>query len=134
MFRVGSSRYSIAGAIGELPAIYNDLVRHAVLNDDFGIGDADGTALLVAVGTSSARWPELVISQRFDPGPEAGFYPGTLLIEETDLLFLSAGTRLLAYDLQDHRRLWEDSTDVGFWAWNRHGGLAVLSAELEFAA
>lgn len=45
-----------------------------------------------------------------------------------------AGTRLLAYDLQEPRRLWEDAADSGFWGWRRHGDTIVMSAELELAA
>jgi hypothetical protein len=47
---------------------------------------------------------------------------------------VGAGTRLLAYDLQNLRRIWEDAADTGFWRWKRHGEVIVMSAELELAA
>jgi hypothetical protein len=81
----------------------------------------------------AANWPELVISQRFEPGPEAGFFPGVFLVPESHILFVGAGTRVLAYDLQKIRRLWEDDCDTGFWGWKRHGDMVLLSAELELA-
>jgi hypothetical protein len=56
------------------------------------------------------------------------------VIPETHLLFIGAGTRLLAYDLRGPRRLWQDEADTGFWFWQRHGEVIVMSAELELAA
>jgi hypothetical protein len=133
-FRVGSGEYTVSGTVGEVPTIYAALIEHSTLHDDFGVKAPDGTALVIAVERSSGQWPELLISQRFDPGPEAGFYPGTFLVAETGLLFVGAGTRLLAYDLRASRRLWEDAADFGFWGWKRHGDVIVMSAELELAA
>lgn len=133
-FLVGSGEYTVSGTVGEVPTIYAALIEHATLHDDFGVKGPDGTALVIAVERSSGQWPELLISQRFDPGPEAGFYPGTFLVHETRLLFVGGGTRLLAYDLQGLRRLWEDTADSGFWGWKRHRDVIVMSAELELAA
>lgn len=47
---------------------------------------------------------------------------------------VGAGHRLLAYDLDAPRRLWEDEANCGFWGWERHGQFVVMSAELELAA
>ena len=57
-----------------------------------------------------------------------------MIIPETSLLMIGAGERLLAYDLETPRRLWEDEAEAGFWGWERHGGLVLMSAELELAA
>ena len=133
-FRVGSGEYTVSGTVGELPTIYSALIEHAILHDDFGVKGADGTAMVISVERASEQWPNLLISQRFDPGPEAGFHPGALLVPETNLLFVGAGTRLLAYDLRGSHRLWEDAADTGFWGWKRHGDVVVMSAELELAA
>jgi hypothetical protein len=48
-------------------------------------------------------------------------------------LFIGAGERLLAYDLKNPRRIWEDRADYGFWRWHRHEGFVLMAAELEFA-
>jgi hypothetical protein len=133
-FQVGSGEYTVSGTVGEVPTIYSALVEHASLHDDFGLKGPEGTALVISVERSSGQWPDVLISQRFDPGPEAGFYPGVFLVAETHLLFAGAGTRLLAYDLRSARRLWEDAADTGFWGWKRHGDVVVMSAELELAA
>lgn len=133
-FQVGCNEYTVSGTIGSVPTIYSELVGHARFHDDFGIKGADGTALVVTVESAAAHWPELVVSQRFDPGPEAGFHPGALLVPETHLLVLGAGERLLAYDLRAVKRLWEDVANTGFWSWKRHGDVIVMSAELELAA
>jgi hypothetical protein len=64
-----------------------------------------------------------------------GFAPGILIVPETGITFFGAGTTLLAYQLGSApHRLWEDSADVGFWSWRRHGATVVMSAEIELAA
>jgi hypothetical protein len=77
-------------------------------------------------------WPLLCVAQHFHRA--AGCYPGILLAPETSVLFLGAGERLLAYNLQGPDRLWEDQADTGFHVWQRHEDLVVMSAELELAA
>ena len=133
-FRVGAFGYTVRGDVGALPTTYNSMVEHATLHDDFDINGAGGTALVISVESAASGWPELVVSQRFEPGPEAGFFPGALLVPENHLLFIGAGTRLLAYDLRSVRRVWEDAAETGFWEWKRHDDVVLMSAELEFAA
>jgi hypothetical protein len=131
-FSVVVSRYTVNGSVGELPLSFDALVSHAVLHDDLGL-DGSGTAFVLTV-QHAAKWPELVVVQRYAPGPEAGFNPAAIVVAETDLLFVGAGTRLLAYDLAAPIRLWEDVAEVGFWGWRRHEDVVLMSAELELAA
>jgi len=43
---------------------------------------------------------------------------------------MGAGTRLLAYRLDDPpTRLWEDSTEMGFWDWSVHAEAVLMAAE-----
>lgn len=132
--QLGSDQYTVTCTIGELPAAYSSLIERATLHDDFGVDGAGGTVLVISVESADAQWPALVVSQRFEPGPEAGFHPAALLIPESHLLLLGAGTRLLAYDLRSVLRVWEDDAEVGFWGWKRHGEVVLMSAELELAA
>lgn len=134
MIQFGDGRYTVCASIGEPPAAYPSMVQHAQLQDDFGLRATEGTVFIVTVAPSPWPSPTLVVAQRFQPGPEAGFHPGVLLIPETEVLFIGAGTRLLAYDLRTPRRLWEDEADTGFWGWQRHDDIVVMSAELELAA
>lgn len=126
--------YTVSASIGVIPNIYGSYVEHAILHDDLGLSGVDGTQLIVLAERTSSNWPELVSAQRFSPGPDAAFYPGLILIAETHLLLVGAGTRLLAYDLAAPRRLWQDEAEMGFWAWKRHGNVVIMSAELELAA
>lgn len=79
-------------------------------------------------------WPFLCVAQYYWPGHWAGCYPGFLLVPETGVLFIGAGERLLAYDLRNRVRLWEDHADLGFHHWRRHDDTVVMSAETELAA
>lgn len=76
-----------------------------------------------------------MVTQRFSPAV-GGFSPGVLVVPETNVVFIGAGTRLLAYQrTADHwTRRWEDTADVGFRGWQRHGSVIVMSAEIEMAA
>ena len=132
MFKVAVGEYSLLVHRGPLPCMYGEYRLRATLAEEFGIDVAEGEACFVGVGVAH-QWPLLVVAQRFDPCV-AGFDPGVLLVPETRVLFVGAGTRLLAYDLTGPRRLWEDVADVGFWGWAQHGEYVLMSAELELAA
>lgn len=132
--RAGCAEYTVSMTVGAPPAGYPAFLTHARLHDDFRAHGTGGTPLAIAVERTPSRWPDLLVSLRFEPGPSAGFHPGVFLVPETDLLFMGAGTRLLAYELRTPRRLWEDAAEAGFWGWRRHGDVVVMSAELELAA
>jgi hypothetical protein len=132
MFNVAIDDYCFGVHRGPLPDLYNTARQHARLSEEFAPFGPDGeTCLITARHTSD--WPTLVVAQRFQPS-SPGFEPGILFVPETRTLFIGAGERLLAYDLDRPSRLWEDTADTGFWCWNRHQDIVVMSAELEFAA
>jgi hypothetical protein len=125
--------YRLETALHEPPHGYSSSWRRATLWDDFDLS-AEGTLLVVGVAPADASAPTLVVSQRFEPGPGSGFQPGILVVPETSVLFIGAGTRILAYDLLRPQRLWHDEAEMGFWFWRRHRDVIVMSAELELAA
>ncbi len=132
MFTVTIADYVLSLTDGELPSLYNDYAKHARLSEQFALSERDGR--LCFVGVARGDWPFLVVAQRYSPAADAGFHPGVLLVPETGVIFIGAGERILAYDLAEPRRLWEDKADTGFWGWQRHGEAVVMSAELELAA
>lgn len=111
---------------------------HAALAERFGVV-RDERSLLPRASLCDlhvdvrrgSTWPFVCVAQQYDR--EGGWYPGVLLVPETDVLFIGAGERLLAYDLRIPARLWEDRADFGFHRWQRHDELVVMSAELELA-
>src|SRR5262249_29337281 len=113
------------------PDLYGHYAEHAALVEEFDLQDREGRNCFLAV-SRGVGWPFLVVVQRYDPA--GGFHPGTLLVPETDLLFIGAGERLLAYHLDGPARRWIDTAECGFWGWARHGDRVILSAELELAA
>ena len=133
MFRIGIRDREVGVHRGPLPALYGSYRQHATLAEAFDIDRPDGEACLVTVGPAGG-WPSLVVAQRFEPCV-AGFDPGVLLVPEAAVLFVGAGTRLLAYALDGPPlRMWEDRADVGFLCWAQHGEVVLMSAELELAA
>ena len=101
--------------------------------DRFLTPDSDDDTFFLAVGIVR-DWPFLVVVQQYNPSSSAGIRPGVVIVLETSILMIGAGERLLAYDLDAPRRLWQDKAELGFWGWERHGQLVVMSAELELAA
>ncbi len=132
MFSVTFERYTLHCLPEGLPDLYAEYARHALVLDEVDLTEPEGKTCFLAVARGGA-WPFLVVAQRYSPAV-GGFHPGAAFTPETGLLFIGAGVRLLAYQLDPPRRLWEDQADVGFWGWRRHGEFVVMAAELELAA
>jgi hypothetical protein len=131
MFTVTFGEYSLC-VEERLPLLYKDYCKHAQLAEEDGLSNPPVGECFVAV-KKRFDWPFLVVAQHYSPGGYAGFYPGALIVPETHLLFIGAGTRLLAYTLDEPAKLWEDSAEPGFWAWERCGEAVIMSGELEVA-
>jgi hypothetical protein len=132
MFDISTGKYKLSLVSEGLPDLYNDYIKRAVLVEEFDIRNSEGENCFLSVGYGT-EWPFLVVSQRYSPAGY-GFNPGALIVHETDILFIGAGERLLAYNLKAPERLWEDAADTGFWGWTKHENFVLMSAELEFAA
>ena len=116
-----------------MPADYADLQRLAALCDEYNVQSRDHGSISAVIVTSGNGAPSLVVAQHHSPdGP--GFPLGLVIIPETNLMLIGAGERLLAYDLEHPRQLWEDQAEMGFWGFQRYGDVIVMSAELELAA
>lgn len=124
--------YSVQVEDGSLPETYGDYSRHAQLKVELGLEGSEGRTAFCAVAKQEG-WPFLIIALRYSPAGH-GFGPGVLLVPETQVFFLGAGTQLFAFELRTPRQLWEDVADVGFWSWRRYGSTVLMSAELELAA
>lgn len=128
------SGYRVTTCLNAPPFIHSSYREHASFIEEFDLSDSEGRYWFLAVACSGKEWPTLVVEQRYSPF-QGGFHPAILLVPQSDMLFVGAGTRLLAYHLADRpRRLWEDSTEFGFWSWNHFDGVILMSAELELAA
>jgi len=116
-----------------LPLGYELYCKQAKLTDEINLEGLESDICFLAIA-KGLDWPLLVVVQRYAPASNAGFYPGVLIVPETDILFLGAGERVLIYDLKLPRKLGVDMADTGFHDWHRHGSFVVMSAELELAA
>ena len=133
MFQLSSGDLTLLCAHDSLPSLYAEYRSHAKLSDEFALTSSEGQVSFLAVRRAD-DWPFLVLAQRYSPTPASGFFPGALLVPESGLLFVGAGERLLCYDLTAIKRIWEDTTNTGFWSWSRHHDTVLMSAELELAA
>lgn len=124
--------WTVLGQRG-LPVSLHAYEDNAGLVDRFDDPVDDSDFFFAAVGPQNA-WPLLVVRQRFSPC-QGGFDPGIALVPATRTVFIGAGTRLLAYRVDERPvRLWEDVASFGFWGWSVHDGVVLMSAELELAA
>ena len=133
MFTTSVGDYILHCEVDGLPQLYGEYIKHAILVTEIDIQKSSGQNCFVAVQKNDAPWPFLVVAQRYSPAGY-GFYPGVCFVPETKLLFIGAGQRLLAYQLDPLKQLWEDMTDCGFWRWAKHDKYILMSAELELAA
>ncbi len=135
MFRLTAGVYTLL--IADRLPLQDDAYRiSAALIEQWESDERKGRSdfLYLAVFRGASHAPFLIVTQHYAPGSAAAFYPGALLVEETALLFVGAGERLLAYRLDTPTRLWEDSADMGFWRWQRYRDVVIMEAELELAA
>lgn len=132
MFKLVIGNYIFLCNHDGLPDLYNEYCHHAHLFEEFNITSSEGRMCFVGVQTKD-NWPFLVVAQRYSPAG-CGFNPGAILVPETNILFVGAGERLLAYTLEPAAKIWEDQADCGFLSWQRHENTIVMSAELELAA
>jgi len=133
-FRFTFDDFSVTCMADALPILYKIYKENAHLAEEIDLNSEKGTACFFGVYLHGRLdWPALVIAMRYLPSGY-GFEPGALVIPETQVLFLGAGTTLLAYDLSGPSRLWIDTADFGFLRWQRHGDVVVMSAELEMKA
>jgi hypothetical protein len=140
MFSITYGLYTLSCHTHGLPYLYEDYNRHAEVVSEYGLKEPNETPqsespCFVSISRSGYNdgWPFLVIVQNYSPDC-AGFHPGAIIIPETDILLLGAGTRLLAYSLDPPSLLWEDDADFGFWGWDRYEDTVLMAAELEIAA
>jgi hypothetical protein len=130
-FRLTCAGYTVECTPSGLPLAYHSLKEHAALVDEVALHERDLCCLTVRRRGES--WPFLVVAQSCDP-KGGGFEPGAILASETNVLFVGAGQRVLAYRLEPPVKLWEDGAESGFLGWDQHADTIVLSAELELAA
>lgn len=128
-FKVAVGTYVLGLVPSGLPALFNEYVAHATLAEQIDLDEPGLCCITVARGSG---WPFLVVAQSI--GRAVGLGPGALIAPDRDVLFVGGGERLLAYDLRQPRRLWEDSVEGGFWGWSRHGDVVLMAGELELAA
>jgi len=108
---------------------------YADLYERFTLHGEDVRTCFVAVRHNVSWWPALpflVVQQEYKPMKLAD--PGVLFVPETGRMFIGAGRRLLAYQLEEPKRLWEAHVDEEFFSWQRHGNVVVMAAQDELAA
>src|SRR5215472_4515090 len=115
MLRITLGDYTLAIA-KDMPSIYNEYHKRAKLVEFFESENATDAQFFLAVARGS-DWPFLIVVQRYHPGPVSGFFPGVVLVPETDLLFIGAGELVVAYRLDTPERVWKDTAEMGFLGW-----------------
>ncbi|MBW9211622.1 hypothetical protein KV100_18370 [Mumia sp. zg.B21] len=116
------------------PPIWDSYCAHAQLVDEDTVADAEAAVLVAGVRTAEREWPGLVLALSYAPS-QGGFAPGVLVVPESQVAFVGAGTTLRAYGIgPEVKEWWRDEAELGFWSWRQHGSTVVMSAEVELAA
>lgn len=126
---VGSYTLSVTDNPEEISTFLRDnaVVRHQLSQPV--AGDS-----YIALGiTDCGLFPDLLLEGWYSPGPAQGFHPGALIILETQIAFIGAGTTIVVYDLSPISLLAQTQTECGFWGWRHINNVVVMSAELELA-
>ena len=132
MYQINIDEY-VLHLTNAFPEIYYAYHKNALFVDNMFHEDDEGEVLYVALAKGS-DWPFLITIQKYQPGPAVGFHPGILLIPETQLLLIGAGTRLLAYTWSTPKKLWEEYLLSGFWSWRHYQDIVLMASETELAA
>jgi hypothetical protein len=122
-------KYRISVEQYKLPELYTYYVNNAQLVEEYDLDNRDGEIFYISVGTGEG-WDFLSVAQRYEPS-EGGFYPGFLILPETDILFIGAGQRILLYDLKQVKKIDEDFYNEGFLGWIRYKDYVIMLAELD---
>ncbi len=131
LFQFTCGPYTISLA-DSLPPMHYSYSRRAQLAEAFELEGSSSPLCYLTVARGHG-WPFLIVAQRYSPSHQSGFYPGVLFVPETNLLLLGAGSRLLAYTLDQPARLWEYHLSGGFCQWERLQDCIVMSSENELA-
>lgn len=118
---------------GRLDFSYTECLKNAEFTDEVDLSQETGRVLFLSAGREhlGRSWPEFALTCMYEDADQA-FSPGVAVVPETSLVFVGAGTTLLCYDIAARRKVFEDYTEVGFYAWSRHKNYILMAAELEF--
>ncbi len=133
MFRMRIGQYTISMQSNGLPSLFEEYSKSACIVEHVKSSDSFCAPYFLSVQKNNQQ-PLIVITQISNLVSYACFHPGIILVPETNILFFGAGECLLAYDLTEPKRIWEDTADTGLWGWDRYGDIVIMSAELECAA
>ncbi|MEO7720030.1 MAG: hypothetical protein ABIY70_27905 [Capsulimonas sp.] len=131
MFQISIAPYDLLCLPNGLPPLYEKYAKRAQLSEEIGLDDPHGPLAFLAV-RRGAGWPFLTLALRYH-ATGLSVLPGALLIPETATLFVGAGLRIFAYDLNAPARLWDEELSSALWSWARHGDYVLMRAEGELA-
>lgn len=131
MLHVTVGRYSIAVAFSP-EWVSNSARMLSVIRESLVCDDDDRSYLAVGI-SDCGPGPELLIEGWYSPGPLSGFFPSVLVVPDTGVAFIGAGSTVLCFSLAPIEKLAQEHIEAGFWQWHLYGQFVFMSAELEFA-
>jgi hypothetical protein len=131
MLQVGVVPYVVSVALSPDESMYmpesRDVLRSRLESE---ADDRDYLSIAIWRRGSGAL---LLVNGWYAPGPRSGFLPSILVVPETAVAFVGAGTVARSYALESPALIESHETNVGFWNWQQHGNLVVMSSELELS-
>ena len=125
-FVIACGDYVLECTPSGLPAIYDELKRHAALVEELSLHQRELCCLTVR--RAGEAWPFLTLAQGCALGV-AGLSPAALLVAASRTLFVGYGDRLLAVRLEPVARLWQEPAAGAFQLWEQHGDFVLAVAD-----
>ncbi len=131
MFYNTTGKYIIGVSHKEIPWNYSNYVKNCKKNFEYDLNLNSGEYIFLSIA-NSLEWPFFVLAIRYNPC-EGGFDPGIYLIEESERLFIGAGSTVLVFDIQSLTLITEEYFQEGFLRWKRYKDKVLMMAELDIA-
>ncbi|GCE14137.1 hypothetical protein [Tengunoibacter tsumagoiensis] len=128
--------YKIFLETNQAPKYYREFFRDdSLLAEEIDIDRTEKDPLdsnvvfIAAKNCGSKKEFSLTLLLGYSPSDPA-FYPELLYVPESQILFIRAGEKILAYQLQVPQKLFELSVDIGFLSWERYSNYIIMVAEM----
>ncbi len=131
MIEFSVDNYNITVFVGQSPDILDFYKKHAVFVDDKDLKN-EGTEVYVIISKGFAKPEIAIIAFKTDPVGYAGFRPGLHYENDSQTLFIGAGTIIKTIRLTDNNLIFDKNDGMVFWGWTKYKDFILQQEEIAF--